>query len=672
MALNEQTDTMRVILGFFKQHNPGWTEIVSFIIDKDFVEWRVLEEMFLNAKVLLCQFHAISYWKRLTQRRFSLKLTERDEVQASFASMLYSSTQASYDRAYKDFEKDCDDREEVLAYFNKNWHSCRDMWSNHLRGKYFTAGNTTTNRIESNWNQLKLLLGRKTGIDRTVAGLLDHQATIVRKVLSVLQNHQTKSRNPRHVPDFLRLCSAVVSDYVLDKLRSEWTQFRVNMAEATCVRRDDTTEEGTVDDSDVEWSLPSKQNKRSVDYVRLRRNERGNNVVLSSAEKFCYAKAMFDPVITHLKHLPSHKFYAALDVWRKVVGEVMEGEEGQSDATSIADETDSGDSDALTVMDPSEIIDALDVMTAMGNDESATQPATQSSTQPPTQPATQPATQAFTQPPTQPAMILEETLEDRPIDAADLAVSTLSQISLDAIDLSEGSQAILDGTEPSYTGAMSPGLGDQDPPASETTQEPEPEAVVVTASAPVADSPGCGGVESLNLPPPVVMGNPRQERVQGWAAKASMQRYVTVAYPRDLSCTVIDVAQWAFYTQNLGDVLSVLQKFPVIMDEKALRRWDPETKQVSREEARRCAYGFVIPKDLVDALQLKMQYLDGHESAPVAVDGVCLQKGTVENADDEDGASTNQREIVVTVKKGLVYFSRYVEVDVEVVVGCWN
>ncbi|RLN82659.1 hypothetical protein BBJ28_00017943 [Nothophytophthora sp. Chile5] len=577
MVLNEQTDTMRVILKFFKQHNPGWTEIVSYIINKDFVEWRILEEMFVDAKVLLCH-----------------------------------SSQASYDRAYKEFKKTCDD---VLAYFNKNWHICREMWSNHLRGKYFTAGNTTTNRIGSNWNQLKLLLGRKTGIDRT-----------------------TKFRNPRHIPDFLRPCSAVVSNYVLDKLRSEWTQFRVTMAEATCVRRDDTSE-WEVDCkghsyvcNGLSWTctclfysnqppppclhlqfvarLPSKEKKRSVAYVRLRRSERGNNLMLSPAEKFCYAKTMFDPGITHLKHLPSHKFHADLDMWRKVVGEVMEGEEGQSDATSFADETDSDDSDALTVMDPSEIFDTLDLMTAM----------MATNRRPSQQPNLPPATQ--------PAMIPAEMVDGRPIDTADLAVSTLSQISLDAIELSESSQAMLNDTEPSYTDAMSPGLGVQVPPASETTQEPEPEAEVTTASAPAADSPQRGGVESINLPPPIGMGNPRQERVQGWAAKASMQRY------------------------NLGEVLFVLQKIPVIMDEKALHRWDPETKTVSREEARQCAYGFVTPKDLVDALQLKMQGLDMNESAPVAVDSASPQKGTANSADDDVSAHINQQEIIVTVKKG--------------------
>ncbi|ETI29974.1 hypothetical protein F443_22907 [Phytophthora nicotianae P1569] len=32
------------------------------------------------------------------------------------------------------------------------------MWANFARDTHFTAGNTILNRIESNWNQLKMLL----------------------------------------------------------------------------------------------------------------------------------------------------------------------------------------------------------------------------------------------------------------------------------------------------------------------------------------------------------------------------------------------------------------------------------------------------------------------------------------------------------------------------------
>eukprot|EP00644_Phytophthora_capsici_P003459 jgi/Phyca11/116737/e_gw1.31.190.1 len=85
-----------------------------------------------------------------------------------------SSTKTAYEAKYLVLKRYCleSKRQAFFAYFEKNWDPCRGMWSNFARGKHFTAGNTTTNRIESNWKQLKLLLGLKTRIDKTIAGLL--------------------------------------------------------------------------------------------------------------------------------------------------------------------------------------------------------------------------------------------------------------------------------------------------------------------------------------------------------------------------------------------------------------------------------------------------------------------------------------------------------------------
>ncbi|ETL34784.1 hypothetical protein F441_13386 [Phytophthora nicotianae CJ01A1] len=40
---------------------PGIFHVETVIIDKDFTGWRVLEQLFPKATVLLCQIHAITY-----------------------------------------------------------------------------------------------------------------------------------------------------------------------------------------------------------------------------------------------------------------------------------------------------------------------------------------------------------------------------------------------------------------------------------------------------------------------------------------------------------------------------------------------------------------------------------------------------------------------------------
>ncbi|KAF1327388.1 hypothetical protein FI667_g7643, partial [Globisporangium splendens] len=69
-------------------------------------------------------------------------------------------------------------------HFDKNWDSCSDMWSNYGRGRYFTAGNTMTNRIEAIWNQFKQLLGKKTSIGKCLKTIFKYQAYRPLRVLS--------------------------------------------------------------------------------------------------------------------------------------------------------------------------------------------------------------------------------------------------------------------------------------------------------------------------------------------------------------------------------------------------------------------------------------------------------------------------------------------------------
>ncbi|POM57845.1 Hypothetical protein PHPALM_37593 [Phytophthora palmivora] len=54
---------------------------------------------------------------------------------------------------------------------------------------------------------------------------------------------------------------------------------------------------------------PCLEARRQIVFVRLRRHERANQVVLSSAEKYSNAKAMLDPLLQHLSGLSSAGFY---------------------------------------------------------------------------------------------------------------------------------------------------------------------------------------------------------------------------------------------------------------------------------------------------------------------------------------------------------------------------
>lgn len=54
ICLNEQADTISTILKYAKENNVLWREVKTIVIDKDFTEWRVLEESFPQAIFFCC------------------------------------------------------------------------------------------------------------------------------------------------------------------------------------------------------------------------------------------------------------------------------------------------------------------------------------------------------------------------------------------------------------------------------------------------------------------------------------------------------------------------------------------------------------------------------------------------------------------------------------------
>eukprot|EP00644_Phytophthora_capsici_P014250 jgi/Phyca11/99387/e_gw1.3.1256.1 len=94
--------------------------------------------------------------------------------------MLYVPTKEQYLNRLEAFERRVKEVAPAFAsYFDRNWTACSSAWATYGRRRCFSAGNTTTNRVEAGWNQLKQLLGKKTSIDRCVRVILQHQLTVL-------------------------------------------------------------------------------------------------------------------------------------------------------------------------------------------------------------------------------------------------------------------------------------------------------------------------------------------------------------------------------------------------------------------------------------------------------------------------------------------------------------
>ncbi|TYZ63487.1 hypothetical protein PybrP1_006655 [[Pythium] brassicae (nom. inval.)] len=89
ISLNQKASTTTETLNYFKSKNKTRASIETVTIEKDFTEWRVLERCFVAAKVLLCQYQAITNWRKTLQRHvFNLTAATHDDLEDHFLRML--------------------------------------------------------------------------------------------------------------------------------------------------------------------------------------------------------------------------------------------------------------------------------------------------------------------------------------------------------------------------------------------------------------------------------------------------------------------------------------------------------------------------------------------------------------------------------------------------------
>jgi hypothetical protein len=59
LCLNQRKETLIAVIQHFKDLNPAWVNVQTVVIDKDFAEWKALEEVLPSAKVL-CSLSCIA------------------------------------------------------------------------------------------------------------------------------------------------------------------------------------------------------------------------------------------------------------------------------------------------------------------------------------------------------------------------------------------------------------------------------------------------------------------------------------------------------------------------------------------------------------------------------------------------------------------------------------
>ncbi|KAE9115003.1 hypothetical protein PF006_g19376 [Phytophthora fragariae] len=195
--VDQETDAnMELAVEAFQENNKDWAQVAVIMVDKDLTEIGVLEKKFPNARVLLCRFHVLKWFRQIrTDDRFALSRVLQNEMLLRIKQMVYSKSASDYEaardelfdmleeslkpNATKDRSKlnDSSDKKShpFIGYFNENWESCRRRWVEYLRTDTPHLGNNTNNRIESGWSKMKPELNADTPLDQCIETVLTLQ-----------------------------------------------------------------------------------------------------------------------------------------------------------------------------------------------------------------------------------------------------------------------------------------------------------------------------------------------------------------------------------------------------------------------------------------------------------------------------------------------------------------
>lgn len=144
----------------FKRANPDGLKLLRVIVvDKDLNEIKILKIEFPEARVLICQFHAIKWLKEKRSRPEYGKISSEDGqlVDAAIHAMVYAASAEAYEKHHSALKDMCCriGIDAFFDYFEANWDASQDMWVMFHRATLPHFKNHTNNRLENFFGKIK-------------------------------------------------------------------------------------------------------------------------------------------------------------------------------------------------------------------------------------------------------------------------------------------------------------------------------------------------------------------------------------------------------------------------------------------------------------------------------------------------------------------------------------
>lgn len=162
-ARSESLVAVGTMIDAFQSLNDNWTSTRVILGDKDFADRAVYAEKYPDAVLQICLFHVLLTFNReITSTKRNITNEQRKIVLELLQRLAYSESEVSYDQAYSELlDLKVDD---VMSYYNENWHNIREKWTQFGRNTYANYLNSTNNRTESINQKFKMVGNRHANL----------------------------------------------------------------------------------------------------------------------------------------------------------------------------------------------------------------------------------------------------------------------------------------------------------------------------------------------------------------------------------------------------------------------------------------------------------------------------------------------------------------------------
>ena len=159
----EDEASIRQMVQVFKTKNPEHNRIKVILTDKDMVERNVFKSELPQVKLQICLFHVLrTFGREISVEKMGITLAEKKTYLDLIQSITYARDEEDYNRQYSEFESILP--QEVLKYYNKNWHPVKEEWVEGLKSQEMNLYTRTNNRLESFFSKLKSVVSRRGDI----------------------------------------------------------------------------------------------------------------------------------------------------------------------------------------------------------------------------------------------------------------------------------------------------------------------------------------------------------------------------------------------------------------------------------------------------------------------------------------------------------------------------